>query len=235
MRELRDRDTSHGRAASALEAASPVTAGLLHDLGHHLMAVSLLAEALQADSGLSEEGRRRSELMVAETERALSMIAEARADAPPRPPDRRAEQLIDVRALAARVCDMAMGSHQAAIRLEPGSPVYLQVNPTVVWRVLWNLIDNAARAAGPRGHVWVAVRRSSGTRLIVSDDGPGPGNGPAGSAGLGLSVVRQLLAGSGGHLEIGERLAGGTSASAIFGSQSDRILIPKGAGGQRVD
>lgn len=222
-------DTNRGRAAGAVSADSPVSAGLLHDLGHQIMAVSLLAEALQTDSGLSEESRRRSQLMVVEAEQALSMIAEARRESPWHQPDRQAEQLIDVRGLAARVCDLARSAHQAAILLEPGPAVYMQVNPTVVWRVLWNLVDNAARATGPDGHVWVSVGRSTGTELIVSDDGPGPGNGPSGSAGIGLSVVRHLVAGSGGRLEIGERTAGGTSARAVFGGQSDRVLIPKGA------
>ena len=225
--------TEMSRDGDAMASTAEMTGGLLHDLGHQLMTVSLLAEALQAECGLSAEGRRRSELMVAEAARALGMIDDARRTVP-RPPDDAAAQLTDVRLLAARACELAAAGHQATVRLEPGGPAYMHITPTLVWRVLWNLLDNAVRAAGPDGHVQVAIGRGSGTEISVTDDGPGPGRGPAGSAGLGLPAVRQLVAVAGGQLTIGERAGGGTVARAVFGGQWDRILIPRARGRRAV-
>ena len=168
-------DREHGCPAppAAAGADGRGDAGLLHDLGHQMMTVSLLAESLSADNELSEESRRRSELLVQETARALGMIADGMPCGPA--PQEDETQLIDIRQLAGQLARLARLAHPAAITLLPGSPAYVQVNPMQVWRVLWNLIDNAARAAGPDGHVEIAIRRGDGTVIEVTDDGPGYG------------------------------------------------------------
>ena len=219
-------DREHGYPATSAPSSADGrgNAGLLHDLGHQMMTVSLLAESLSADNELSEQSRRRSELLVQETARALGMIADGMPGGPA--PQEDETQLIDIRQLAGQLARLARIAHPAAITLLPGSPAYLQVNPMQVWRVLWNLIDNAARAAGPDGHVEVAIRRGDGTIIEVTDDGPGYGGSSPGVAGLGLSVVRQLLASSGGQLSISTGPAGGTRVSAAFGGRCDRILLP---------
>jgi len=219
-------DRQHGCAEpSARTSADGLgTAGLLHDLGHQMMTVSLLAESLCSDSELSEQSRHRSELVVRETARALGMIAGRVSSAPAQ--DEEESQLIDARQLAEQLTRLAGMAHQATVALVPGPPVYLKVSPMRVWRVLWNLIDNAARAAGPDGRVEVAIRRGDGTIIEVTDDGPGYGRSSPGVAGLGLSVVRQLLAASGGQLSISTGPAGGTRMSAAFGGRCDRILLP---------
>lgn len=230
----RDRDAMTGPETTTPAQDALLTAGLLHDLAHQIMTISLLAEALQADSGLSPEGRRRSKLMAAEAARALGMIDDASRAAAPRSREDDGSQLTDVRLVAARACEMAAAAHQATVKLLPGGPAYVAISPILVWRVLRNLVDNAARAAGPGGQVELTIGRSSGTEIIVADDGPGPGRGRAGSAGLGLPVVRQLLAAAGGELEISERPGGGTVARAVFGGQRDCIVIPRGRGRRAV-
>ncbi len=77
-----DRGERSAPAGDQAGAAGLGTAGLLHDLGHQIMTVSLLAESLQADAALSPESRRRSELVVQETARALGMLADGAAPAP---------------------------------------------------------------------------------------------------------------------------------------------------------
>ncbi len=75
-------------------------------------------------------------------------------------------------------------------------------SPVLLWRVLTNVVDNAARAAGPSGRVEVAVgcwpSRHRGRVLEVLDNGPGFGHGPPGAASLGLGVVTTLLESCGG-------------------------------------
>ena len=60
---------------------------------------------------------------------------------------------------------------------------------TLLWRALANVVDNATRAAGQAGRVEVVIGQASQTVIDVIDDGPGFGNGPPGTASLGLQVV----------------------------------------------
>ncbi len=53
-------------------------------------------------------------------------------------------------------------------------------SPALLWRVLTNVVDNAARAAGPSGRVGVTVgsgRAAPRAAIEVIDDGPGFGQG----------------------------------------------------------
>jgi len=95
-----------------------------------------------------------------------------------------------------------------------------------LWRVLWNLIGNGARAAGPDGLVEVSITRHDGTVFEVTDDGPGFGDSADGLAGVGLSVVRQLVGESGGRLDVGRAPDGRTRMRAEFGARCDRIALP---------
>lgn len=80
-----------------------------------------------------------------------------------------------------------------------------------------NVVENAARAAGPRGQVVVTVRHDGNwVRVIVEDDGVGFGRIPAGT-GLGLAVTRTNLRAVRGRLSIGMtwRLGGGCVAICL--------------------
>jgi hypothetical protein len=50
-----------GTQASSAPAGADDFAGRLHDLGHRIMTVSLLAQALHADPGMSGDSRQRTE------------------------------------------------------------------------------------------------------------------------------------------------------------------------------
>ena len=77
--------------------------------------------------------------------------------------------------------------------LRPGPEVQVMASPVLLWRVLTNVVDNAARAAGSNGRVEISVammdRAPPRARLEVLDNGPGFGHGPPGAASLGLGVV----------------------------------------------
>jgi signal transduction histidine kinase len=82
--------------------------------------------------------------------------------------------------------------------------------------VLSNVVDNAARAAGPGGRVTVAIRQDGTPLVDVTDDGPGFGLGPKGTASLGLGVVRSLLEACGGSLAVGSPPGGGTTVQVTL-------------------
>jgi len=67
----------------------------------------------------------------------------------------------------------------------PDGPVWCMVDPVLLRRAVSNVLDNAARAAGPTGTVFVEIQRyDDGVMLAVEDNGPGFGEIPSG-AGLG--------------------------------------------------
>ena len=86
----------------------------------------------------------------------------------------------------------------------------IEANPLVLWRVLTNVVDNAARAAAPGGRVEISLRDQEGPAIDVADDGPGFGQGPPGSGSLGLAVTRSLLDACGGSLAVQAPQSGGT-------------------------
>ncbi|MFY9351396.1 ATP-binding protein [Sphingobium sp.] len=124
--------------------------------------------------------------------------------------------------------------------IELGSPVDLAdsdravafVRPQQIRRALRNLIENAI-VYGDRAHV--SVSREGGTiRIAVADDGPGIAqdrmaemlepftrlegsrNRETGGAGLGLALVRAIMAEHQGELRLANRPQGGLEASLIL-------------------
>jgi signal transduction histidine kinase len=211
--------------APTLERCGHDMQGLLHDLGHQLMTLSLLAEPLRADSTLSADARQRMELVLREMFRALDMVTDTVA-APGPDVHVGADDHADVRELAGQVAQLCALAYDAEVELLPGPPATLQASPMIIWRVLANLVDNAARAAGPQGRVSISVApdRAGDVVIEVTDDGPGFESGPAGLAGLGLSVVDGLLRESGGGISVGSTPGRGTSVRAAFAGSAGPAL-----------
>jgi signal transduction histidine kinase len=187
--------------------------GLLHDLGHQLMTLSLLADAVRDDSALSADSRQRMELVMQEMFRIVDIIA----DAMPTDARRAKPSPVDIRTLAHEVAQLADLAYDTAVTVAPGRPAVMHVSASLLWRVLANLVDNAVRAAGPGGRVTIRIDQELETALEVTDNGPGPGAGRPGVAGLGLTVVRQLLDSADGRLDISAAPTGGTCVRVTFG------------------
>jgi signal transduction histidine kinase len=210
---------------SEAPAGSAGTRGLLHDLTHQLMTLSLLAEAVRADDALTGETRRRIDLVQNEMFRAMDMITDHIAAAGSE--EARAESdVTELRDLAEQIAALAEIVYGARVRLLPGPAVSLGRSPALLWRVLSNVIDNAARAAGPDGVVEISIRHEIDTVIDVFDNGPGFGSGPGGVAGLGLAVVRQLLDSTDGHLEVADRGVDGTRVRVVFSRERVCEMVP---------
>jgi signal transduction histidine kinase len=186
--------------------------GLLHDLGHQMMTLSLLAESVRDDGALSATARQRMEIVSQEMLRITELIGDAMS------PDAAMTRagLIDVREIATEAAQLASLVYDTAVVVEPGGPVVMPVSASVLRRVLRNLVDNAVRAAGPGGEVSIRIEQERETVLEIADSGPGLGEGPSGTAGLGLTVVRKLLRAAGGRLDIATGPDGGGQARVIF-------------------
>jgi signal transduction histidine kinase len=128
---------------------------------------------------------------------------------------------VDLHSLAGQVTQLARIAHEAAVMLRPGPEVQVMASPVLLWRVLTNVVDNAARAAGPAGRVEITVGMLAEppprALLQVQDNGPGFGHGPPGAASLGLGVVTRLLESCRGSMEVEAPADGGVLV---------RIVIP---------
>lgn len=186
-----------------------VVRGLLHDLGHQMTTLSYLVEAVRGEADLSGDARARMETLALGISRVLDTLAHEIPSAP-----FAAEiSTVDLRSLVSQAVRLAQVRHGVSVELVPGPDVTLEANPTLLWRVLTNVIENAARATGPGGKVEISINDQHGAAIDVTDDGPGFGRGPSGTASLGLSVVTSLLESCGGSLEVRSPRAGGTRVS----------------------
>jgi signal transduction histidine kinase/FixJ family two-component response regulator len=132
--------------------------------------------------------------------------------------------------LVSDAIDMASSTARAkGIELESHVPADLRVlcDPTRIFQVLVNLLDNAVKFTPEGGRVAVAVEPEGGdVRFSVSDSGPGIGEeekehifdrfwhgkrqGRAG-AGLGLTIAKGIVEGHGGRLTVESELGRGST------------------------
>lgn len=199
-RQSRGRRLSDSRDARALR-------GLLHDLGHEITTLSYLVESVRADKSLPDDSGYRLELVALEMSRLLDIIDQGVTGQAAGG----AAEAVSVRDLVAQLTRLAELAYAADVTLLPGADVTAHVDPLLLWRVLSNVVENAARAAGQAGSVTLAVHQDGGPAVDVTDDGPGFGAGPPGTASLGLGVVRSLLEACGGSLAVEAPPGGGTT------------------------
>lgn len=96
------------------------------------------------------------------------------------------------------------------------TPVTVVADETAWVRLTGNLLENACRAAGPKGEVAVRLYVApGGVTLDVADSGPGFGHGETGLSGAGLGVVFRAIERDGGHVEIGRSALGGALVRVV--------------------
>jgi signal transduction histidine kinase len=110
----------------------------------------------------------------------------------------------------------AAASFDGRLYWRPAGPVEVPVEPVELRRAISNVVDNAMRAAGPRGRVTVRVRRMHERAYVeVDDSGPGLGAVQA-QTGHGLQVTRAVLHRTGGWLIVSSRRGGGVRVRMVF-------------------
>jgi len=189
--------------------------------------LSYLVEAVRGDVDLPEDAGFRLELLSLEMTRLLDVIAH---EIPGRE-DAAAVGQVSLRSLAGQVTQLARVAHEATVTLRSGPEVQIRASPVLLWRVLTNVVDNAARAAGPGGRVEISVappdRAPPRARLEVLDNGPGFGHGPPGAASLGLGVVTSLLESCGGSMEVEAPEGGGALVRLLIPVEPDLAAAPE--------
>ncbi|MBB5235461.1 signal transduction histidine kinase [Deinococcus budaensis] len=223
------------RLATEQERRAAFMATLVHDLRTPLIATGHLARVLSERALPEGERRELGRELLAENARLLALV-EQMADA------HRFERE-DVR-LSPRPCDLRALLCGVARRLTPQAGArglsltvsgagHARVDPAVLERAVTNLADNALRYARTRVEL-----RVTPAGLEVRDDGPGLGaplsdlaqpfnaqpatiagqQYTAGTAGLGLFIVRRIAEAHGGGLAYAHTVPAGppTSPHSIF-------------------
>jgi signal transduction histidine kinase len=216
------------RLDALLDSQQEFVADASHQLRTPLAALRLRLENLERD--VAEEGRRDIEAALVEVERLARLVdgllALARADAAkPEPAPIDLKQLVATRLDHWRP-EVERRRVELDERVEPG--LQALATPGALDQVLDNLLSNAL-AVSPAGSTIAVEARpvADGVELHVVDEGPGMTAdqrrrafdrfwraGASGTGtGIGLAVVRRLVAADGGSIELREAPGGGLDAA----------------------
>lgn len=219
MREVEN--TERARAVAAL--ASDVA----HDLANYLVPVHAAGWSLREGAQPREIAQQIEVASVAID----GLLEELRAVARGRIPQYALlpGSVVGIVGEAVDLCRPSFGGRHIAVSVDPGTPMVPMANARMV-RALTNLLRNAIDATLDTGRIEVfAGYDADWVILRVTDDGEGiaanelvrvfeRGHTKKGSAGLGLSIVRGVVDGHGGRVEVESQPGRGTTF---------RVLLPR--------
>ncbi|HMP58232.1 MAG TPA: histidine kinase dimerization/phospho-acceptor domain-containing protein [Gemmatales bacterium] len=219
-----------------LAALGSLSAGIAHEVGNPLAAISGLVQTLRKQD-LAPPVALKLQLLGEQVQRIQTTLRELLDFSRPTAADRSAVLFGDVVREAlqlAKYCTR-QGARQIQVEIEPDLPALWAARPALVQASL-NLILNALDASGADGRILVVARQAEegGVELLVADDGPAvPGHlesrlfqphltTKAHGTGLGLFITRKLIADQGGETTY---LAQGPPAVAHL--KTFRIHLPR--------
>ncbi|HMM74378.1 MAG TPA: sensor histidine kinase [Gammaproteobacteria bacterium] len=216
------RSRVHLVRASKLAAVGEMAAKLAHEVRTPLGIIRSSAQLVNRQSGLDATGHEMMTFMINECDRMNALVTGLLESAKPREP-RFARQ--DLGEIAHHVVDLLReraAAKEIAIECVTAGDASLDCDRDQLVQVLLNLVVNATQVLGPGGHVRIGiVPDGADVRVDVDDDGPGiPAtrrdeilepfvSDHAGGIGLGLSIVREIVAMHRGRLAIADSPLGG--------------------------
>jgi signal transduction histidine kinase len=151
---------------------------------------------------------------------------------------------VDLGALVRQLVTRTEAVTERRLQLDTG-PVHVQADPTMVERIVDNLLANAVKHTPGDARIWIRVERTEeGALIAVEDDGPGippeererifepfvQGASPGtGGAGIGLALVAKFAELHDGRAWVQERVGGGASFRVLLAfepSPPDVLVIP---------
>lgn len=204
-----------------------------HELRTPLAAIRTNIEVAEMDPHLSEEETRTLLETIKEQTARLTRLSE---DLLMLSTNEREEPQVEPLPLLELAHDVARqltplaATREVSIQVEGDASVNGVANADLLFRAVWNLVDNAIKYSGEGKHVWVTVSRRDGAAEIrVQDNGPGippeqrtriferfyridKGRSRAqGGTGLGLAIVRELIESMGGQISLESEVGKGST------------------------
>jgi signal transduction histidine kinase len=127
------------------------------------------------------------------------------------------------------LADLAIKQGKALVLLGEIKPVWVRGDPSLIFRAVRNLVDNAIKYAAPSTEIELCVMPDA--KITVRDHGPGiseddreqifqrfwrGSRNPAPGSGLGLSIVRQIVLMHQGRIGVANPPSGGALFTLHF-------------------
>jgi signal transduction histidine kinase len=149
---------------------------------------------------------------------------------------------LDLGALVRQIVTRTDAVTERRLQLDTG-PVHVDADPTMVERIVENLLENAVKHTPGDSRIWVRVERTDdGALIVVEDDGPGVppearerifepfAQGPTpgyGGAGVGLALVAKFAELHDGRAWVQPRPGAGASFRVLLAYEpaEDEVLV----------
>jgi two-component system sensor histidine kinase PilS (NtrC family) len=214
------------RLKDRMAAVGELAAGIAHEIGNPLAAISGSAQMLARNLGGDSSERKLVEILIRESQRLDRTIKGFLRFARPR---ERAVRRFDVAALLAETFELLRNSEEVAaghsldLRLDPPSAA-IHADPDQVTQIFWNLARNALKAMPGGGTLEVVGELDGDTyRIRFTDDGRGMGAEERANlfhpfksffdtgSGIGMAIVYRIVQEHGGRLRVDSRPGAGTT------------------------